>query len=63
MSFRVVWMQGPKAIGSRNFDDLEAATRYAEVEMLTMQKRFGITAVKVIGSDGRPYFLRTISRG
>jgi hypothetical protein len=62
MSFKVMWMRGPLAMGSEAFEDLEAAQRYATDQLPEMQTRFGATAVKVVDNLGMPHFLRSLSR-
>jgi hypothetical protein len=62
MSYKVMWMRGPLAMGSESFDDLGAATRYAGDQLPEMQSRFGATAVKVVDGLGMPHFLRSLSR-
>ena len=62
MSFKVMWMRGPLAMGSESFDDLGVATRYATDHLPEMQTRFGATAVKVVDGLGMPHFLRSLSR-
>ena len=49
-------------MGSKNFDDLDAATEHAKEELPQMQSRFGATAVKIVDESGNPHFLKAISR-
>ena len=62
MSFKVMWMRGPLAMGSEAFDELAAATQHAGAHFSEMQSRFGATAVKVVDAAGTPHFLRSLSR-
>ena len=62
MSFKVMWMRGPLAMGSEAFDDLGAATKYAADQLPEMQSRYGATAVKIVDALGKPHFLRSLSR-
>ena len=62
MSFKVMWMRGPLAMGSESFEDLGAASLYAGDRLLEMQARYGATAVKILDSAGTPHFLRSLSR-
>jgi hypothetical protein len=62
MSFKVMWMRGPLAMGCEPFDDLSAASAYAGERLLEMQGRYGATAVKIVDAAGTPHFLRSLSR-
>lgn len=62
MSYKVMWMRGPLAMGSESFDDLRSATAYAADQLPEMQSRFGATAVKIVDALGTPHFLRSLSR-
>jgi hypothetical protein len=62
MGFTVMWMKGPLVIGSKPFEVLSEATRHAEEQLGAMQQSFGATAVKVVGDDGTPHFLKSIGR-
>ncbi len=62
MGFTLMWMRGPLAMGSEEFDDLEAAASHANEMMEQMQTRFGATAVKIVDETGVPHFLKSISR-
>ncbi|HEY5723140.1 MAG TPA: hypothetical protein VIT45_12535 [Allosphingosinicella sp.] len=62
MAFTLMWMRGPLAMGSEEYDDLESATAHARDRMEQMQTRFGATAVKVVDEKGVPHFLKSISR-
>jgi hypothetical protein len=62
MAFTVVWMKGPRAMGTKSFDDLAVATSYAIDNLRDVQANFGATAVKVIDDSGTPQFLQAISR-
>lgn len=57
-----MWMKGPLVMGSKYFEDLAEATRHAEEELAAMQQSFGATAVKVVGDDGTPHFLKSTGR-
>ena len=62
MTFTVMWMRGPLSMGSKEFDELDAATEHAKEELPQMQSRFGATAVKIVDEAGNPHFLKAISR-
>jgi hypothetical protein len=57
-----MWMKGPLVMGSKHFEDLGEATRHAEEQLVAMQQSFGATAVKVVGDDGTPHFLKSTGR-
>ena len=62
MTFKVVWMKGPLVLGNMPFEDLQDAIGHAETELAEMQANFGITAVKIVDSQGIPVFLKATSR-
>ncbi len=62
MAFTLVWMRGPHALGTRQFEALGDATAFAEENLAKMRAEFGATAVKVLGADGTPHYLKAISR-
>jgi hypothetical protein len=62
MGFTLMWMRGPLAMGSEEFEDLAAAAAHADDQMEQMQTRFGATAVKIVDEKGVPHFLKSISR-
>ena len=62
MAFTVMWLKGPLVIGSKHFDGLSEATAHAEEQLAAMQQSFGATAVKVVGDDGTPHFLKSTGR-
>ena len=62
MSFTVIWMRGPQAMGTKSFDELTPATNYAEDNLPHIQTRFGATAVKIIDATGNPLYLKALSR-
>jgi hypothetical protein len=62
MSFTLIWMRGPTPLGTKGFDGLADATRYAEENLRGIQAQFGATAVKIVGDDGKPHYLKSLSR-
>jgi hypothetical protein len=62
MTFSVAWLKGPNVMGTKDFEDLDSATRYAEDHLSQMQRLFGATAVKIVDEAGTPHFLKSISR-
>jgi hypothetical protein len=62
MKFTLVWMRGAKPLGAKSFEKLSDATLYAEENLAAVQAKFGATAVKVVGIDGTPHYLRALSR-
>ena len=62
MQFTLIWMRGSSPLGSKAFEQLPEATAYAEENLKDVQARFGATAVKVVGTDGTPCYLRSLSR-
>jgi hypothetical protein len=62
MAFTVMWMKGPLVLGSKYFEGLAEATRHAEEQLPAMQRSFGATAVKIVGDDGTPHFLKSTGR-
>jgi hypothetical protein len=62
MTFTVIWMRGPQAMGTKRFDDLGLATGYAVDNLRDVRANFGATAVKVVDDAGAPQFLKAISR-
>lgn len=62
MQFNLVWMRAGNVVASECFEELTEATRYANESLADVQVRFGATAVKVVDFDGRPLFLKAISR-
>ena len=62
MAFKVVWMKGPLVLGNMAFEALPEAIGHAESQLPEMQANFGITAVKIVDSQGTPVFLKATSR-
>jgi len=62
MQFTLIWLKGDTPLGSEAFEKLPEATAYAEENLKGVQAKFGATAVKVVGADGRPCYLRSLSR-
>ena len=62
MQFKVIWMRGETALGTKVFNELVEATGYAEENLDGIVKTFGATAVKIISDDGTPHYLKSLSR-
>ena len=62
MTYTVVWMRGPMAMGTEPFDELDPAVAHAQEMIEQMQSRFGATSVKIVDEEGTAHFLRSISR-
>lgn len=62
MSFTLVWMRGPTPLGTKSFERLPDATTYAEANLGSIQANFNATAVKIVGVDGTPHYLKSLSR-
>ena len=55
-------MKGPLVLGNMAFEALAEAIGHAETQLPEMQANFGITAVKIVDSQGTPVFLKATSR-
>ena len=62
MTFTVIWMRGPQALGTKSFDELAPATAHALDNLRDIHTNFGATAVKIVDDDGSPHFLKSLSR-
>jgi hypothetical protein len=62
LTFTVIWMRGPQALGTKRFEALAPATAHAVDNLRDVQANFGATAVKIVDDDGSPHFLKSISR-
>jgi hypothetical protein len=62
MQFTLIWMRGASPLGTKAFDRLADATAYADENLKQVQIKFGATAAKVVGCDGTPLYLRSLSR-